>query len=198
MAVLPVRLFGDPVLRTAADPVTSFDERLARVVDDLTDTVRHADGAGLAAPQIGISSRVFVYDCGGRSGHLVNPEWEPIGTETTRIDEGCLSIPGVSQPTERWARVAARGVDLHGEPVAFEAEGILARAIQHETDHVDGVLFLHLDDKESAWAQLFLQRLSQDRRRDAMAAIRASDWFGSAAISGGVVYDQLADAMAVN
>ena len=184
MAVLPVRLFGDPVLRTAADPVTSFDERLARVVDDLTDTVRLADGAGLAAPQIGISSRVFVYDCGGRSGHLVNPEWEPIGTETTRIHEGCLSIPGVSQPTERWARVAARGVDLHGEPVAFEAEGILARAIQHETDHVDGVLFL--------------QRLSQDRRRDAMAAIRASDWFGSAAISGGVVYDQLADAMAVN
>src|SRR5699024_12852502 len=74
MAVLPVRLFGDPVLRTAADPVTSFDERLARVVDDLTDTVRHADGAGLAAPQIGISSRVFVYDCGGRSGHRRSEE----------------------------------------------------------------------------------------------------------------------------
>src|SRR5699024_10037158 len=154
------------------------------VVDDLTDTVRHADGAGLAAPQIGISSRVFVYDCGGRSGHLVNPEWEPIGTETTRIDEGCLSIPGVSQPTERWARVAARGVDLHGEPVAFEAEGVLARAIQHEADHVDGVVVL--------------PRLAQDPRPDAVAATRAAAWVGSAAISGGVVYDQLADAMAAN
>lgn len=183
MAVHPVRLFGDPVLRTAADPVTSFDDRLARTVEDLMDTVDHEDGAGLAAPQIGVSARVFVYACGGRSGHLVNPEWEPVGQETTEVSEGCLSIPGVSQPTERFARVRARGVDMHGEPVVFEAEGLLARAVQHETDHLDGVLFL--------------QRLTPERRRAAMAEVRASDWFGSAAISAKIVYDQLADALAV-
>lgn len=183
MAVHPVRLFGDPVLRTPADPVTSFDDRLARIIEDLMDTVRHEDGAGLAAPQIGVSTRVFVYTCGGRSGHLVNPEWEPLDQERTHVSEGCLSIPGVSQPVERFAHVRARGVDVHGDPVSFEAEGILARAVQHETDHVDGVLFL--------------KRLTPDRRRAAMAGVRASDWFGSAAISANVVYDQLADAMAV-
>lgn len=183
MAVHPVRLFGDPVLRTPADPFTSFDERLARVVADLMDTVRHEDGAGLAAPQIGLSTRVFVYTCGGREGHLVNPEWEPIGNDRTHVNEGCLSIPGVSVPTERFARVRARGFDVDGQPVQFEAEGILARAVQHETDHLDGVLFL--------------QRLTPDRRRSAMAEIRAGEWFGSAAISAGVVYDHLADAMAV-
>lgn len=175
MAAHPVRLFGDPVLRTPADPVTVFDDRLARIIADLTDTVQHEDGAGLAAPQIGVSSRVFVYNCGGREGHLVNPEWEPIGTETAQVNEGCLSIPGVSQPTERYARVAARGFDVHGEPVAFECDGILARAVQHETDHLDGVLFL--------------QRLTPDRRRAAMAEIRGSSWFGGAEISAGVVYD---------
>lgn len=183
MAVHPVRLFGDPVLRTPADPVTSFDDRVARIIADLWDTVRHEDGAGLAAPQIGVSSRVFVYNCGGREGHLVNPEWEPVGTQTTDIHEGCLSIPGVSQPTERYARVAARGFDFHGEPVSFECEGILARAVQHETDHLDGVLFL--------------QRLTPDHRRAAMAAIRGSSWFGAAAISGGVIYDQPTGATAV-
>jgi len=183
MAVHPVRLFGDPVLRTPADPVTSFDGRLARLVADLMDTVRHEDGAGLAAPQIGSSVRVFVYTCGGREGHLVNPEWEPVGDETTEVKEGCLSIPGVSQPTGRFARVRARGYDMHGDPVEFEADGILARAVQHETDHLDGVLFL--------------QRLTPDRRRAAMAEIRSSEWFGSAAVSAGIVYDQLSDAMAV-
>lgn len=183
MAVHPVRLFGDPVLRTPADPVTSFDDRLARTIEDLMDTVEHEGGAGLAAPQIGISSRVFVYACGGRSGHLVNPEWEPLGTETTHVEEGCLSIPDVRQPAERYSRVRATGLDVHGRPVSFEAEGILARAVQHETDHLDGVLFL--------------QRLAPDSRRAAMARIRGSDWFGSAAISADVVYERLSDAMAV-
>lgn len=183
MPVHPVRLFGDPVLRTAADPVTSFDDRLARTVTDLMDTVAHEEGAGLAAPQIGLSTRVFVYTCGGRRGHLVNPEWVAIGDETTEVNEGCLSIPGVSMPTERFARVRARGFDMKGAPVSFEAEGILARAVQHEIDHLDGVLFL--------------QRLTPERRRAAMAEIRSSAWFGNAAVSAGVVYDQLSDAMAV-
>ena len=183
MSVHPVRLFGDPILRTPADPVTSFDDRLARTVADLMDTVAHEEGAGLAAPQIGVTARVFVYNCGGREGHLVNPEWEPIGEERTHDNEGCLSIPGISVPTERFARVRATGFDKHGEPVSFKAEGILARAVQHETDHLDGVLFL--------------QRLTPEHRREAMAEIRSSSWFGSAAISGGIIYDQLADALAV-
>lgn len=183
MPVHPVRLFGDPVLRTPADPVTSFDDRLARAVTDLMDTVRHEDGAGLAAPQIGLSMRVFVYSCGGREGHLVNPEWEPLGDEKTYVNEGCLSIPGVSEPTERFARVRARGQDVHGNQVSFEAEWILARAVQHETDHLDGVLFL--------------QRLTPDVRKAAMAQIRSSTWFGSAAISAGEVHDHLTEPMEV-
>lgn len=183
MAVHPVRLFGDPLLRTATDPVTSFDDRLARMVEDLMDTVRHENGAGLAAPQIGISTRVFVYTCGGRTGHLVNPEWEPLGDERVEETEGCLSIPGISAPTERFARVVARGLDVRGQALTFECDGILARAVQHETDHLDGVLFL--------------QRLAPERRRAAMADIRRSDWFGSAAISADIVYPSLSDAMAV-
>lgn len=183
MSVHPVRLFGDPVLRTPTDTVTSFDDRLERAVTDLMDTVRHEDGAGLAAPQIGLSIRVFVYNCGGREGHLVNPEWEPIGDEKTHVNEGCLSIPGISEPTERFARVRAHGQDVRGNPVSFEAEGILARAVQHETDHLDGVLFL--------------QRLGPGARKAAMAQIRSASWFGSAAISAGVVHDQLAEPMEV-
>src|SRR5690606_18271682 len=101
MTVHPVRLFGDPVLRTAADPVTSFDDRLARTVADLMDTVAHEEGAGLAAPQIELSTRAFVYSCGGREGHPVNPEWEPTGEETTQVNEGSPSTPGISRPTHR-------------------------------------------------------------------------------------------------
>ena len=179
MTVHPVRLFGDPVLRTPTDPVTSFDDRLDRAVVDLMDTVRHEDGAGLAAPQIGLSLRVFVYTCGGKEGHLVNPEWEPIGDEKTFVNEGCLSIPEISEPTERYARVRASGQDIHGNPVSFDADGILARAVQHETDHLDGVLFL--------------QRLTPEHRRSAMAEIRSSSWFGNAAISAGVIHDQLVE-----
>jgi len=182
MSVQPVRLFGDPVLRTPTDVVTDFDERLARVVDDLLDTVDHEGGAGMAAPQIGVGLRVFVYTCGGRRGHLVNPEWEPIGDERQDGREGCLSIPGVSEPTERYRRVRARGVDVHGEPVSFECEDILARAVQHETDHLEGVLFV--------------QRLDPEHRREAMRRIRSSEWFGCAAIVGDRVYRELSDAMA--
>ena len=163
MSVHPVRLFGDPVLRTPADPVTSFDDRLARTVADLMDTVAHEEGAGLAAPQIGLSTRVFVYSCGGREGHLVNPEWEPIGDENELDDEGCLSIPGINAPVERYLRVRATGQDRTGTPVTIEAEGLLARCIQHETDHLDGMLFL--------------KRMTPEARKAAMRELRATDWF---------------------
>ena len=182
MAVHPVRLFGDPVLRTPTEPVTEFDGRVATVVENLFDTVDHEGGAGLAAPQIGVGMRVFVYSCAGRRGHIVNPVWEAVGPEMQDGPEGCLSIPGITEPTSRHRRVRVEGQDMHGRPVEFECEDLLARAVQHETDHLDGVLFL--------------QRLEAEHRREAMRQIRQSTWFGCAAISGDRVFEDLADAMA--
>lgn len=182
MAVHPVRLFGDPVLRTPTEPVTVFDSRLATVVENLFDTVEHEGGAGLAAPQIGMGVRVFVYTCAGRRGHVVNPVWRALDDGMQEGPEGCLSIPGVTEPTNRHRRVHVTGQDVDGRPVEFDCEDLLARAVQHETDHLDGVLFL--------------QRLEPEHRRDAMGRIRRSTWFGCAAISRDRVFDDLADAMA--
>ncbi|SIR87773.1 peptide deformylase [Williamsia sterculiae] len=165
MAVLPIRLFGDPVLRTRAAEVTDFGPELHRLVEDMTDTMREFHGAGLAAPQVGVDARVFVYECGGMTGHIVNPVWEVVDDDTQTDDEGCLSIPGVRAPCTRAERVLAHGLDADGAPVALEVEGIMARCVQHETDHLDGVLYL--------------QRLDPDVRREAMRVIRGSDWFAA-------------------
>jgi peptide deformylase len=141
MTVRPIRLFGDPVLRTQADPVVSFDRDLRRLVTDLEDTVREPGRAGVAAPQIGVSLRVFAYHVDGVVGHLVNPALS--GFSGTQDDEeGCLSVPGLAFPTPRAMHVVARGQDQHGEPVVIEGSGFLARALQHETDHLDGVLYI--------------------------------------------------------
>ena len=163
MAIQPVRLFGDPVLRSRATEVETFDAELRRLVSDLTDTMHDEGGAGLAAPQIGVSQRVFVYDCDGFSGHLVNPSWEAVGDEDQVGPEGCLSIPGLGWDCRRRLRVVARGWDMHGEPQVIEGSDLLARAIQHETDHLDGVLFV--------------DRLDAETRKQAMAEIRAASWF---------------------
>ena len=163
MAVQPIRLFGDPVLRTPATPVVDFDAELRRLVKDLTDTMLEAPGAGLAAPQIGVGLRVFTWNVDGELGHLVNPELS-LSDETQHGDEGCLSIPDLVFPCTRALRVVARGLDMHGEPVTIEGSDLLARAIQHETDHLDGILFV--------------QRLDAETRKEAMRAIRESDWFG--------------------
>jgi peptide deformylase len=168
--VQPVRLFGDPVLRTRAVEVTTFDAELRRLVADLTDTMHEEGGAGLAAPQLGVGLRVFTYDCGGFAGHLVNPTFEAVGDEEQFGPEGCLSIPGMSWDCRRHLNVVARGVDMHGEPLVVEGTDILARCIQHETDHLDGVLFL--------------DRLDPETRKQAMAQIRATDWFGAAVGAG--------------
>lgn len=165
MSIQPVRLFGDPVLRTRADEVVDFDRELAQLVTDLVDTMRDRGGAGIAAPQIGVSLRVFAYDCGDMFGHLVNPEYEVIGAEEQVDPEGCLSIPGVRAEIRRAMNVRVRGVDLHGDPVSFDCSGIMARCVQHETDHLDGVLFL--------------SRMEPADRKDAMRTIRESDWFGA-------------------
>ena len=141
MTVRAIRLFGDPVLRTAAEPVTSFDDEVRRLVADLEDTVREPGRAGVAAPQIGVSLRAFSYNVAGEVGHLINPVLSGFDAEQDD-EEGCLSLPGLAFPTSRAMRVTVTGVDQHGEPLRIDAEGFLARAMQHETDHLDGVLYV--------------------------------------------------------
>ena len=163
MSVKPIRLFGDPVLRTPAEPVTDFDAELCRLVKDLTDTMMEAPGLGLAAPQLGVGLRVFTYHVDDVLGHLINPSLRLSEAEETD-DEGCLSFPGLSYPTKRSYGVVAAGVDMHGEPVTLEGTGQLARCVQHETDHLDGVLFI--------------DRLDAAQRKLAMKEIRAAEWWG--------------------
>ena len=165
MTIQSVRLFGDPVLRARAAEVTEFGAEVRQLVTDLTDTMYDDGGVGMAAPQIGVGLRVFVYDTGDARGHLVNPVWTALDDEQQTGSEGCLSIPGVHRDVTRAMRVRATGVDLAGRPVEFEAEGLLARCVQHETDHLDGVLFI--------------DRLDRPERKLAMRTIRESDWFGA-------------------
>ncbi len=165
MAIQPIRLFGDPVLRSKAIEVVAFDKELRRLVGDLTDTMLEAPGAGLAAPQIGVGLRVFTWNIEGEVGHLVNPVLE-LSEETQYGDEGCLSLPGLSIDCRRALSVVARGFDMYGEPVTISGSDLLARAIQHETDHLDGVLFI--------------DRLTPELRKQAMKEIRESEWFGLA------------------
>ncbi|GGM71198.1 peptide deformylase 1 [Longimycelium tulufanense] len=167
MAVQPIRLFGDPVLRTRASEVVDFDKELRKLVKDLWDTMEDDGGVGLAAPQIGVSLRVFTYHCDGFAGHLVNPSFDVVGDQTQDGPEGCLSIPGMSWNCTRHLHVVARGWNMHGEPVEVEGSQLLARCIQHETDHLDGVLFV--------------DRLDALTRKAALRAIREAEWFGEPA-----------------
>jgi len=141
MSVRPIRIFGDPVLRTEADPVTSFDAGLRALIDDLEDTVREPGRAGVAAPQIGVSLRAFSYNVDGVIGHLINPALTDFEGEQDD-DEGCLSIPGLYFPTRRALSVTATGFDRNGEPLTIRGSGFLARALQHETDHLNGTLYI--------------------------------------------------------
>jgi peptide deformylase len=166
VAVQPIRLFGDPVLRTPADPVTTFDKELRVLVRDLTETMQDAPGAGLAAPQIGISLRVFVYDVEGVVGHLVNPSLD-LSEEQEEGEEGCLSLPGLAFPTKRAYRAVATGFNMYGDPVTVEGTDLMARCVQHETDHLDGVLFI--------------DRLDREQRKLALKAIREAEWAGEVA-----------------
>jgi peptide deformylase len=163
LPVQPIRLFGDPVLRTPAAPVTDFDKELRILVRDLTETMVDAPGVGLAAPQIGVSLRVFTYHVDDEPGHLVNPTLD-LSDEEQEGEEGCLSIPGLTFDTRRALRVVAKGFDMYGEPVVLEGSELLARCVQHETDHLDGILFV--------------DRLDKAARKQALKAIREADWFG--------------------
>lgn len=166
MPVKPIRLFGDPVLRMTARPVTTFDRELRTLVKDLTDTMKAAPGAGLAAPQLGVSLRVFTYFVDGELGHLVNPELT-LSQDQQDGPEGCLSLPGLTYDCRRALRVVARGFDMYGEPVTVEGTQRLARCIQHETDHLDGVIFI--------------DRLDPEQRKAALRAVREAEWADGAA-----------------
>jgi peptide deformylase len=169
MSVQPIRHFGDPVLVTPASEVVDFDKELRKLVQDLTETMLAAPGAGLAAPQIGVPLRVFVWDVDEALGHLINPTLD-LSEEIQEGDEGCLSFPDLVYPTPRAFRAVAKGFNMHGELITVEGTELLARALQHETDHLNGILFI--------------DRLSDADRKLAMKEIRDSDWFGLAASSG--------------
>ena len=165
MAVRPIRVFGDPVLRTPATEVVDYDKSLLRLVDDLADTCVDANGAGLAAPQVGVGLRVFVYVVTdptdaerGTLSALVNPKLVERSAEDVEADEGCLSVPDLFYPLRRPREVVAEGFDVHGEPVSVRGTEMLARCLQHETDHLDGVLFL--------------DRLEPDARKRALRELR--------------------------
>ncbi|BCJ49232.1 peptide deformylase [Actinoplanes sp. NBRC 14428] len=157
MTVRPIRLFGDPVLRSPAEPVTVFDDDLRRLVADLEDTVREPGRAGVAAPQIGVSLRAFSYNVGGKVGHLINPVLSELEGEQDD-EEGCLSLPGMGYPTPRAWSATATGFDQYGEPLTLRGTGLLARALQHETDHLDG--------------RLYIDTLTGDARRRALRELR--------------------------
>jgi len=162
VSIQRIRYLGDPVLRTPCEPVTTFDKELRTLVKDLTETMLDAPGAGLAAPQIGVSLRVFTYDVDDTVGHLVNPVLVTKSDELQDGEEGCLSLPGLSFELKRSANVVAAGFTMYGDPVTIEGSETLARCLQHETDHLDGVIFVDLLDPET--------------KKAAMKAIREAEW----------------------
>lgn len=171
MTILQIRTVGDPVLRTECTDITVFDEQLRTLVADMLETMYEVNGVGLAGPQVGISKRIFTYgNIDGREGHVINPVLV-VGDEDQEGGEGCLSVPGLSSDTPRknWAKVT--GVDMYGEPVEIEGEGLFARMLQHETDHLYG--------------KMFIDRVVGEDKKRIMRAIRAANYNDvSAAVTG--------------
>ena len=163
MAVRTIRLFGDPGLRAVSAPIDTVDDGVRSLVQDLLDTVELPGRAGVAAPQIGVGLRAFSYNIDGEIGYILNPVLAEVRGEPVPVGEGCLSVPGLWHEALRhpWARV--EGVDLDGNEVVLEGEGLMAQALQHETDHLDGMLYL--------------SRLAPDDRKRAMREVRESAWF---------------------
>lgn len=179
MSVLPIRIFGDPVLRQRAHEVTDFDESLRRLADDMMETMRAAAGAGLAANQVGVLRRLFTYEWiaerggEGESGALVNPEVLEASEEMQEGEEGCLSFPGLFYPTERPFRVRIGAQQVSGEPVELVGEDMLARIFLHEIDHLNGILFidhLALHDRKEA-----MRRIREGELEHPPAPAAASD-----------------------
>ena len=163
MAQRPIRIFGDPVLKTISDPIRIGDERVVGLITDLLDTVKLPGRAGVAAPQIGVNQRAFSYNIDGDIGYIINPVLEEVSGEPELVDEGCLSVPGFYFERLRYPFARVSGTDLEGNPVELSGTGLMAQALQHETDHLDG--------------KLFIEGLEKERKREAMRQIRQSDWF---------------------
>ena len=157
-----IRIFGDPVLKTVSDPITPAND-VAALIEDLIDTVRVPGRAGVAAPQIGVNQRAFSYNVDGKVGYIINPVVAEVSGDPELVDEGCLSVPGFYFERLRYPFARVTGVDLKGNPVELSGTGVMAQALQHETDHLDG--------------KLYIEGLDKDRRREAMRQIRESPWF---------------------
>lgn len=159
----PIRIFGDPVLKTRADEIDVIDDNVRALVKDLMDSVALPGRAGVAATQIGVGLRAFSYSVDGEVGYVLNPVIDAVDGELELVDEGCLSVPGLWFKTPRYPFARVRGTDLDGNVVVVEGTGLMAQALQHETDHLDGMLYLN--------------RLEPEVRREAMRQVRESDWF---------------------
>ena len=165
MAERPIRLFGDPILTSPTDAVDVSSPRIRELVTDLLDTVKLPGRAGLAANQIGVGLRAFSYNIDGATGYLLNPRLVRVWGDPEEMSEGCLSVPGLTYPRLRYPHALAEGYSLDGELVEVEGSGLMAQAIQHELDHLEGVLYF--------------QGLEPEHKRSALRAIRESDWFAS-------------------
>ena len=163
MAIREIRVIGDPVLRTPTEWITEIDDKVRSLVEDLLETVDMDGRAGLAAPQIGVGLRAFSWNIDDEIGYVLNPRLVEVSTEEYQDgDEGCLSVPGLWYPTERAWYARVEGIDLDGNPVVVEGEELMARALQHETDHLEGMLYI--------------DRLDRATRRKALKAIRNADF----------------------
>jgi peptide deformylase len=163
MAVRDIRFFGDPILRSPCDPIDPSSNAAQALVTDLIDTVKEPGRAGVAANQIGVGLRAFSYNVDGEVGYILNPVLESVEGEAELVDEGCLSVPGFSYPRRRYPRATVRGVLLDGSPITLSGEGLMAQALQHECDHLDG--------------HLYIEGLEPEVKREAMVAIREAEWF---------------------
>jgi peptide deformylase len=163
MAVRAIRLFGDPILKSPTDPADIGSERTAQFVADLIDTVKLPGRAGVAANQIGVGVSAFSYNIDGVVGYLLNPTLVRVWGEPEEMSEGCLSVPGLTYPRVRHPFALVQGITLEGDVVEVEGQGLMAQAIQHELDHLRGVLYF--------------EGLAPDHKKHALTAIRGSEWF---------------------
>jgi peptide deformylase len=163
MAEREIRIFGDPILKTACEPIGEITDKVRGLVEDLLDSVALPGRAGVAANQIGVGLRAFSYNVDGEIGYVINPVLVETSGEPEPVDEGCLSVPGLWYPTVRYPFARVTGIDLDGNAIEVSGTGVLAQALQHETDHLDGTLYL--------------DRLDKENRRAAMKEVRESSWF---------------------
>jgi peptide deformylase len=183
--VREIAIWPDPVLKEIALPVDRVDDAVRRLLDDMAETMYAADGVGLAAPQVAVKRRVVVIDASPRQEgqkliHLVNPEIVKYEGKIS-YTEGCLSIPGEAEEVERAAKVWVRALDYHGKPYELEADGLLAIALQHETDHLNGTLFVdHLSSLKRELIRKRMKKLKVERAAEKAAEIKAAPWHESA------------------